>query len=190
MFYTGHKKGMEGMDLSENLIKYMEYSKGDLSKKCSLEYEDIDIIGFDFSKFDLNNSFFCGVNFEKCDFSNVYLSGSNFGGSFLKECTLKENINKKSTWDDMTFEKTKIISMNAFRTTFMYGRFHDSIFSECHIEKCLLSNSDFNNVCFRECTIIDTDFTECKFDNVRFISCKFDNVKFDENVDNQTIFIK
>lgn len=178
------------MDLKNNLIKYMEYSKGDLSKKCSLEYEDIDIIGFDFSKFDLNNSFFGGVNFDECDFSNVYLSGSNFGGSFLKECILKENVIKKATWDDMVFEKTKILSMNAFRTTFMYGRFQESNFTECHIEKCSFSNSDFQNVCFRECAIIDTDFTECKLDNVQFIRCKLDNVKFDENVDNQPIIIE
>lgn len=82
------------MNLKDNLIKYMKYSKGDLSKKCSLEYENINIIEFDFSKFDLNNSFFVGVNFERCDFSNVYLSGSNFGGSILKECILKGNINK------------------------------------------------------------------------------------------------
>lgn len=177
------------MNLRDNLIKYTEYAKGDLSKKCSLEYEDIDIIGFDFSKFDLNNSFFCGVNFEKCDFSNVYLSGSNFGGSFLKECILKENINKKSTWDDMTFEKTKILSMNAFRTTFMCGRFQDSNFSQCYIEKCLLSNSEFKNVTFMECTIIDTDFEECKFNNVQFISCKFENVKFDQNADKLPSFI-
>ena len=130
------------MDLRNNLIKYMEYSKGDLSKKCSLEYEDIDIIEFDFSEFDLNNSCFVGVNFDKCDFTNVYLSGSNFGGSVLKECILKENVIKKAAWDDMVFEKTQILSMNTFRTTFMYGKFRESNFTECHIEKCSFSNSN------------------------------------------------
>lgn len=169
------------MNLKDNLIKYMKYSKGDLSKKCSLEYENINIIEFDFSKFDLNNSFFVGVNFERCDFSNVYLSGSNFGGSILKECILKGNINKKSTWDDMTFKKTKILLMNAFRTTFMYGKFQNSNFEECHIEKCLLSNSCFENMWFRKCTIIDTDFTRCKFENVQFINCTFENIQFDKN---------
>lgn len=177
------------MNLMDNLIKYTEYSKGDISKKCSLEYEDIDITEFDFSKFDLNNSFFGGVKFDKCDFSNVYLSGSNFGGSFLKECILKENVINKATWDDMIFEKTKILSMNAFRTTFMYGKFQDSDFSKCYFEKCLLTNSDFKNVYFRGCTIIDIDFTECKLDNVQFIGCKLENVKFDENIDNQAVFI-
>lgn len=177
------------MDLRDNLIKYMKYSKGDLSKKCSLEYEDIDITGFNFSNFDLNNSFFGGVHFNKCDFSNVYLSGSNFGGSFLKECILKENIIKKAAWDDMVFENTEILLMNAFRTTFMYGRFQESNFSQCQIERCSLSNSDFKNVYFRECTIIDTDFMECKLNNVHFVKCRLENVKFDENVDKQGLFI-
>lgn len=176
------------MNLMDDLIKYTEYSSGNESKKCILEYEDINIEGFDFSKFDLNNSFFCGVNFDKCNFSNVYLSGSNFGGSFLKECILKENIINKATWDDMIFEKTKILSMNAFRTTFMYGKFQDTDFLECHLEKCSLTNSDFKNVYFRGCIIIDTDFMECKLDNVKFIGCKLDNVKFDENVDTQALF--
>ena len=46
------------MDLKENLIKYTEYSKGDITKKCSLEYEDIDITNLSFSGYDLNNSYF------------------------------------------------------------------------------------------------------------------------------------
>lgn len=56
------------MNLLENLIKYTEYSKGDISKKCSIAYEDIEITEFDFSQFDLNNVFFGGVKFDKCIF--------------------------------------------------------------------------------------------------------------------------
>lgn len=177
------------MDFMENLIKYTKYSKGDIAEKCSLKYEDIDITGVNFSEFDLNNSFFGGVKFNRCDFSNVYLSGSNFGGSFLKECILKENVINKAAWDDMFFEKTKILSMNAFRTTFMYGKFEESNFSKCYFEKCSLTNSYFRDVYFRECTIVDTDFTKCKLENVKFIKCKLENVKFDENIKTQEICI-
>ena len=81
----------------------------------------------------------------------------------------------------MTFKKTKILLMNAFRTPFMYGKFQNSNFEECHIEKCLLSNSCFENMWFRKCTIIDTDFTRCKFENVQFINCTFENIQFDKN---------
>lgn len=181
--------GVEEMNLMDNLIKYTEYSKGNISKKCSLEYQDIDIAEFDFSKFDLNNSLFLGVNFFKCDFTSVYLSGSNFGGSFFQECVLKENVIRKAYWDDVVFQKTKITLMNAFRTTFMYGNFQDSDFYVGHFENCFLMNSNFQNVNFIECTMIDTDFSECKFDNVQFIKCKLQNVKFDEDVENQVCFI-
>lgn len=64
-------------------IKYIEDLNGDLSKKCSLEYEDIDITRFNFSILDLNTSFLGSIYFNKCDFSNVYLSRSIFGRSFF-----------------------------------------------------------------------------------------------------------
>jgi len=177
------------MNFKDNLIKYKEYSQGDISKKCIIEYEDIDILSFDFSKYDLNNSYFGGVNFEKCNFSNVYLSGSNFGGSFFKDCIFRENVINKAAWDDIVFEKTKILSMSALRTTFMFGKFQDSYFAECYFEKSSFANSEFKNVEFRECTIIDSDFTECKFEMMQFIKCKLHNVKFDKNADNQIVII-
>ena len=79
--------------------------------------------------------------------------------------------------------------MNAFRTTFMYGKFRDSAFFGYYLEKCSLANSDLQNIYFRECTIIDTDFTEYKFDNVQFVKCSLDDVKFDKMVGEQPIII-
>ena len=176
------------MNLIENLIKYTEYSKGDMSKKCKLEYEDINISNIDFSKFDLNNSYFGGVKFSLCNFSNVYLSGSNFGGSILKDCIFKRNIIKKASWDDMVFERTRIFMMTAFKTTLMFGKYVDTNFDECHFEKCSFANSQFINIYFRKSTFIDIDFTECKLKNVHFIGCKLENVKFDEKNNNGAVF--
>lgn len=176
------------MDIIENLIRYTEYSKGNLSKKCSMEYEDIDIRDMIFSEYDLNNSSFCGVNFFSCDFSDVYLSGSNFGGSYFGNCILKENIIKKAVWDDIIFERTEISLMDAFRTTFMFGRFLDTRFSKCCMNRCLFTESEFKNVDFIESTFVDADFTKCKFENVHFIDCKFENVVFDKNLKEQEVF--
>ena len=175
------------MDIIENLIKYTEYSNGDSSKECSLEYEDIDIKNMSFSEYDLNNSSFCGVNFFLCDFSVVYLSGSNFGGSSFFDCIFRGNEIKKADWDDITFERTEISFMEAFRTSFMFGKFIDTKFSKCYINRCLFIDSELKNVDFIECTIIDTDFTKCKFENVHFINCKFENVVFDKNYKEQEV---
>ena len=176
------------MNIIENLEKYTEYARGEESLKCKLEYEDIDLSNIDFSKYDLNNSFFGGVEFLLCDFSNVYLSGSNFGGSSMKECILNKNIIRKATWDDMILESMKINLMDAFRTSFMYGKFTDIIFNKCFLEKCSFANSELINVYFVECTVIDTDFTECRLEDVHFKGCKMENTKFDEDTDNHTVF--
>lgn len=174
---------------TENLIKYTEYARGSTSVECSLQYSDINISNLDFSKYDLNNSAFCGVEFNLCDFSNVYLSGSNFGGSVLKDCIFRENIIKKASWDDMTFEQVRINLMNAFRTTFMFGKFLNTDFEKCHIDRCSFSGSELVNVYFRESVITDTDFTDCKLENVYFTGCKLKNVSFDEGVNKHNVFL-
>lgn len=60
------------MSFEENLINYTAYSNGDLEKKCNLQYEDETIISFDFSKYDLNNSYFGGVTFENVFFKCIF----------------------------------------------------------------------------------------------------------------------
>ena len=90
----------------------------------------------------MNNSYFGGVYFEKCDFSNVYLSGSNFGGSFFNDCILEKNDNKKSTWDDITIDNSKISEMDAFKSSFMYGKFHNSQFIRCNFEITYFDGSE------------------------------------------------
>lgn len=176
------------MDIINDLKQYTEYSKGDISKKCKLEYEDISIKEVDFSKYDLNNSFFLGVKFLNCNFDNVYLSDSNFGGSIIDGCEFRNNVLKKASWDDMRFEKVNVKLLEAFRTTFLYGMFIDTNFEECNFEKCSFSESMLKNVYFTGCTISDTDFRNCKFKNVHFRKCKFINVKFDENLNGQAVF--
>lgn len=54
----------------------------------------------------------------------------------------------------MTFENTKISSMNAMRTTFMFGKFTDTNFDKCYLDKCSFANSELKNIYFRESTII------------------------------------
>lgn len=169
------------MNFEENLINYTAYSNGDLEKKCNLQYEDETIISFDFSKYDLNNSYFGGVTFEKCVFSNVYLSGSNFGGSFLKDCILENNDNRKSIWDDIMIDNSKISEMDAFKSSFMYGKFHNIQFVRCNFEFNNFDGSEFMNVSFIDCNVNCVDFSECKFSNVIFSGCKLENVKFDDN---------
>ena len=125
--------------------------------------------------------YFGGVTFEKCDFSNVYLSGSNFGGSFLKDCILENNDNRKSTWDDITIENLTISEMDAFKSSFMYGKFHNIQFVRCNFEFNIFDGSEFMNVSFIDCNVNCVDFSKCIFSNVIFSECKLENVKFDEN---------
>lgn len=169
------------MNLEENLINYTAYSNGDLEKKCVLQYEDETIISFDFSKYDLNNSYFGGVNFEKCNFSKVNFSGSNFGGSFFKDCIFEKNDNRKSTWDDILIDNSKVSEMDAFKSSFMYGKFNNIQFLRCDFKYNSFDGSEFVDASFKDCSINYVDFSKCKFSNVIFSGCKLENVKFDEN---------
>ena len=91
------------MNLIENLERYTKYANGNESCAGELVVEDEVVNNVDFSKYDLNNSYFGGVTFNNCDFSNVYLSGSNFGGSIINKCNFKDNQLVKAEWDDMHF---------------------------------------------------------------------------------------
>lgn len=169
------------MTLLENLKKYTEYSKGDLSKRCKLEYEDISIAEFDFGEFDLNNSYFGGVTFEKCIFPKVYLSGSNFGGSTFKECIFNGNQLKKACWDDIIVENSNICMNDVFRTSFMFGRFTKSNFNGCIFEKSTFEDSFFTDVNFKGCKFENVNFQNCKFENTLFEQCTFIDVMIDES---------
>lgn len=49
------------MDIYEKLEKYTEYSIGKSRESCELLFQEELLTGIDFSKYDLNNSFFLEV---------------------------------------------------------------------------------------------------------------------------------
>ena len=162
------------MNLIENLERYTKYANGNESCAGELVVEDEVVNNVDFSKYDLNNSYFGGVTFNNCDFSNVYLSGSNFGGSIINKCNFKDNQLVKAEWDDMHFIDVVAIGINAFRTTFMYGDFTKITFKDCSFTKCIFDDSSLDEVRFENCRFESTSFNNCKFKNVFFLGCDSD----------------
>ncbi len=168
------------MNLVDLLEKYKKYANGDLTSACKLEVEDEVIKDFDFSKYDLNNSYFGGVQFCDCNFSNVYLSGSNFGGSSFIRCQFNNNELVKAEWDDVTISDTVISSLKSKRSSFMYGKFTNVKILGGTFEGCMFDNSSMDNVIFEKCKISSTSFDGCTFSNVTFIDCLIETHKFDD----------
>lgn len=165
---------MDYKGFEDYLAKYTAYSLGDLSKKCVLEIQNEKIESFDFSKYDLNNSFFVDVEFDSCNFKGVYLSGSFFCGSSLRDCVLEDNTLRKAEWNAMTFWQTTIKRLDAFRTSFMRDIFQHCVFQDCKIGvKCSFSLSNFEDVFFDNCVFEWAFLYKARYTNVRFRNCHF-----------------
>lgn len=162
------------MNLIERLERYTRYANGDESCAGELAVEDEILNEIDFSKYDLNNSYFGGVVFNNCDFSNVYLSGTNFGGSTLNKCIFKDNRIVKAEWDDMHYTDVVATGVDAFRTTFMFGEYKNVTFKNCSFTKCMFNNSSLVDVRFEKCKFESTSFKGCKIKDVSFINCESD----------------
>ena len=78
------------MNLIERLERYTRYANGDESCAGELAVEDEILNEIDFSKYDLNNSYFGGVVFNNCDFSNVCFERCKFESTSFKGCKIKD----------------------------------------------------------------------------------------------------
>lgn len=175
---------MDYKGFEDYLAKYTAYSLGDLSKKCVLEIQNEKIENFDFSEYDLNNSFFVDVEFDSCNFKGVYLSGSFFCGSSLRDCILEDNTLRKAEWNAMTFQQTTIKRLDAFRTSFRSNTFQKCVFRDCKIGvKCSFWNSDLVDVFFDNC-VFEWAFLEAvRYTKVRFRNCQFIDTELPEGFD-------
>ena len=175
--------------LVDRLEQYTRYSKGDLSCKSDLIFEDINISQIDFSPYDLNNSYFLGVDFDECNFRNVYLSGSNFSGSSFTDCIFANNILRKAQWVFTSFLNTEVISLDAFRVQFDNVTITESVFRNSTFFGCDFSGYDegcIENAEFYNCEFKQVQFKDCEFKNVRFINCSFNDTCFDDEIKNVT----
>lgn len=166
------------MDLITTLQKYTEYQKGVSKEVVKLLYEDTSFENIVFNGYDINYSSFLEVIFNNCDFSTVYMSGANLCGSSFNNCIFDNNIFRKGVADYVSFSKTDLKCIDAFRTSFCEAAFENLNIVEAKLIRSWFDGANFLNVKFIKTDLTEADFSNSTFRNVIFEDCYFDKTKF------------
>ena len=148
------------------------------------------ISGFDFSKRDLSY-----VVFDNCQLVNCVFGDAKLEKSLFKECEI--------TGCDFSDGRYKFVNMvdTSLKNCNISG-FSQSTFSNCNIQKCLASSSDYaanenhyRNLNFSRSQIVDCVFDdfqaqECNFNRCAFTNTKFKNSSLARSTFQQAVFTK
>lgn len=143
------------------------------------------VIGADFTKSNLSDSYFCGCTFYNCKFNEV-----NFGNSIFVSC------------DFIT-------------TSLKHTDFNGSTMSRCHFYECNLTSSVFDYVALSDCMVVNSvmdemsavqsrilfsGFSDCVMDDAKwkdtdivvstFTNVSMKNIDFKRSVISDSIFIR
>jgi len=178
------------MHLIQRLEEYTRFSKGEIRECAQLELPDLQLRDFDFSPFDLNNSYFGGGSFFCCNFEKVYLSGSNFGGSKFVSCKFNCNELVKAEWDEVIMENMEIDSIMAFRATFCESTFRNIRIKNGDFKLCNFWSAKFDKVTFENCNFEQASFTDASFSEVVFKDCILPEKFPKEGLPKQGFYVK
>jgi uncharacterized protein YjbI with pentapeptide repeats len=109
------------------------------------------IVGANFNKSNLSNSYFCGCTFYKCDLSNV-----DFGNSVFTSCDFVSCDMVSSDFTGSTIARTHFYECLLSSSTFDYVALSD----------CMVVACDLNKVTFIQCRVLFTGFTDSTLINV------------------------
>ena len=147
------------------------------------------IVGLDFSKAQLIDSYFCHCIFYNCKFSNA-----NLNGAVLNFCTFNSCDFEKADFTSSTISRNRFIECNLKNTTFEY-----IVMSDCIVIASKLNNSIFNqskilysgfNDCdARETQWKDVDVVQSSFTNVNMHSSNFKRAKIIDSILIRSIFL-
>jgi fluoroquinolone resistance protein len=122
-------------------------------------FENCRFLNCDLSYANLANKVFIDCRFEDCNLSLANVTNTGLQNIHLKHCKLS----------GVNFTKSK-----------------DFLF-EMHFENCILDNAVFfrkknKKAGFKDCSMVETDFTEADFTDAKFDNCNFDRAFFDRTI--------
>src|ERR1700733_12186251 len=122
--------------------------------------------------------------FENCKFLNCDFSGANFGGKLFIDSRFEDsNLSLMSMVNtglqNIRFEHCKLSGAN-------FTRYNDFLL-EMHFENCILDNAIFfkkknKKGTFKDCSMIETDFTEANLTEAKFENCNLHRAFFDRTI--------
>jgi fluoroquinolone resistance protein len=122
--------------------------------------------------------------FENCGFLNCDFSNANFADKFFIDCRFEDSnlslMNLANTGlQNIRFKHCKLSGANFTRCS--------DFLLEMHFEACILDNAIFfkkknKKGTFKDCSLIETDFTEADLTDVKFENCNLHRAFFDRTI--------
>ncbi|XPV69847.1 MAG: pentapeptide repeat-containing protein [Halarcobacter sp.] len=138
------------------------------------DYWEEEFIEFDDKN--LDSIYFDNCTFIKCDFSKSLMQGCKFIECTFISCDLSLSVLKNSTFNDVIFEKSKLLGISWSSCDEPF----DVVFDSCNISQNSFHLLDLRQMKFINSLIRDTGFEECNLERAIFDNCNLE----------QTVFIK
>jgi len=124
-------------------------------------------------------STFENCRFLNCDFSNANFANKLFSDCFFEDCNLSVMNLANTGLQNIRFTHCKLSGAN-------FTRCNDFLL-EMHFENCILDNAIFfkkknKKGIFKDCSMIETDFTEADLTDAKFENCNLHRAFFDRTI--------
>ncbi|MDB5016405.1 MAG: hypothetical protein JWQ84_1237 [Mucilaginibacter sp.] len=122
---------------------------------------------------------FENCRFATCNFSYADLSDVLFIDCRFEECNLSLASFTNTGLQNINFKHCKISGVN-------FSKSRDFLF-EVHFENCIVDNAIFykkrnKKAIFRDCSLVETDFTEADLTNAKFDNCNMNRAFFSNTI--------
>lgn len=168
------------------------------------------IIGADFSKSNLSDSYFCGCVFYDCKFDHVNFGNSvfvscdfilasmkhtDFNGSTLTRCHFFDSNLSSSVFDYVALSDGMVVNsvldnMSAVQSRIMFSGFSDCVMNEAKwkdtdiilstFTNITMTNIDFKRSVITDCIFIRSDLTGCDLSSLSVTCITLTNCKYDD----------
>lgn len=156
------------MDTSNILDKYVVMMSDEEQVINSISCSGKIIVGLDFTKAHLEDSYFSNCVFYNCNFTDT-----NFGSSVFNSCTMNHCNNQNADFGVSTLSRNKFISCNFKSAGLEYSVFTDNAFLSCDLSQTSFRQSKILYTGFNECNIKGTDFREVDFVQLSSVDSDF-----------------
>jgi len=122
--------------------------------------------------------------FENCRFTYCDFSYANFAEKLFIDCQFEDcNLSlagvNNTGLQNITFKRCKLSGVN-------FAKSRDFSF-EMHFDNCILDNAVFykkknKKALFKDCSLVETDFTEADLTDTKFDNCNLNRAFFDRTV--------
>ncbi|PPK63047.1 pentapeptide repeat protein [Malaciobacter marinus] len=138
----------------------------------------------DYKAKELNSIYFDNCTFINCTFSSATISNCKFTECIFVSCDLSLCILKSSTFNDVTFKKSKLIGISWSNCEEPF----DISFISCNISQNSFHLLDLKKMKFVDSIIKDSGFEECNLEKTVFERCDLELTTFYKNNLNKANF--